>query len=102
MRLLQSCTIITVILAICFAITAPLFIVTDSHDNFILELLETEEENQTEHEESKEELSDDDFKSDFIYSAFTSDSNNDGQFISYRQLPDLIFAGPNTPPPEYS
>lgn len=102
MRLLQSFTIITVILAICFAITAPLFIVTDSHENFVLELLETEEENQPEHEESKEELADDDFQSDFIYSAFTSDAKNEGQFISYKQIPDLIFAGPNTPPPEYS
>jgi len=102
MRSFQRYCILTVIIAICFAITAPLFSACESHDSIILELLEAEEENQTEHEESQEELADDDFKDDFFYNIFYSDSILDGQFISNNQLLEFIFSGPSSPPPEHS
>ena len=100
MRSLHTYSIMAVVFAICFAITGPLFSVYESHDNIILELLETEEENQTEHEENKEELVDDDFKNDFYYGIFGTDLIFQGQFMSCNQLPEGIFSGPSSPPPE--
>lgn len=101
MRILQTYSIVCVIFAICFAITAPAIMVSDSHDNFNFELFETGEENQSEHEESQEELADDDFKNEFMYSGSAIDSKVVGQFVNYKQLSDIIFSDPTSPPPEF-
>lgn len=98
MRLLQTFSILCVVFAIIFAIAAPAVIACDYPDNF--ELFETDQENQTEHEESQEELADDDFKNEFIYSAFTDDLTLSGQFINFKQLHDNIFSELTSPPPE--
>jgi len=99
---LQTYSIIAVVLAICFSISVPLIIASDFQDNYILEFFESGEENQTEHEESQEELTDDDFKNDFMYNDVTTDSTAKSQFIKYTQLSDVMFRDPTSPPPECS
>jgi len=101
MRIFQTSCILTVVFAICFSVTAPLFAASDLTDRHALELLDSGEENQTEHEENQEELSDDDFKNDVVFNRFFEDSKSKNLIEKNRQLAYHFCSDPTSPPPEF-